>query len=610
MNNRLQAPNNKGFTFVEIVMVIVILGIIGGITFQFVVHGVEVFKKSRDRKELYDQGRLALERMAREIRDAYSVEVIDSATNSSFTFKKKHPDESADNIEEIKYEFDDANDQLKRVADPNGNEGGPYPAKVLASNVSGFTVTSMITGVSAGTETCTIEVDQVSSAADPYPTTNTNTLSHPTSAGSNRMVIICTAHEGSRTVTGVTYGGSSADPVGSRQVESGGTYQTIEMWRVMEAGISGRVSDDVVVTWSGDPYSPGIAVMSFTGVDQAAVPVTGSSAVLTTNYIDTSITTPADGSLVVTNVGAGDNSTYSSHGTGQVEQWNRTLGSHAHSGTTRIVTTAGPVTLSETNSASVNRQAHLVAAFPPATTCGAGGSNTIIAINNVSTGTTDGPDSITISHTTSSGNDRLMLVGISLQNARMEYVRGVTYNGTPLTLVGTEARDDDSKIEIWKLVSPESGTHNVEINFNKSLSNGATAGVMTFTGVDPATPHGTFTFANGDSSTASISIPSATDELVYGVAVAEDQSSALTTDSGQDEQWSLGADSYDSAGAGSTEAGAANVSMSWTVNSSNDWAVGAISLRQTRMVELELTLNSEEGGTVRMRTKVYMRNYQ
>jgi hypothetical protein len=202
-----------------------------------------------------------------------------------------------------------------------------------------------------------------------------------------------------------------------------------------------------------------------------------------------------------------------------------------------------------------------------------------------------------------------MLVGVSLKNERMEYVTGVTYNGTPLTLVGTEAREDDSKIEIWKLVSPESGTHNVEVNFNNSLSDGATAGVMTFTGVDPATPHGTFTTADGESSTASISIPSATDELVYGVAAAEDQSSALTTDSGQDEQWSLGADSYDTAGAGSTKAGAANVSMSWGVDS-EDWVVGAVSLRQTRMVELELTLNSEEGGTVRMRTKVYMRNYQ
>jgi hypothetical protein len=203
-----------------------------------------------------------------------------------------------------------------------------------------------------------------------------------------------------------------------------------------------------------------------------------------------------------------------------------------------------------------------------------------------------------------------MLVGVSLQNGDYEYVTGVTYNSTPLALVGAEARDDDSRIEIWELVSPESGTHDVVITFNETLSNGATAGVMTFTGVDPATPHGTFTSNNGDSSAASITIPSANDELVVAVAVAEDQAGPLTTGAGQDERWSIGADSYSTAGAGSTEAGAANVSMSWTVNTSQDWAVGAVSLRQTRMVKLELTLNSEEGGSLNMRTKVYMRNYQ
>jgi hypothetical protein len=133
----------------------------------------------------------------------------------------------------------------------------------------------------------------------------------------------------------------------------------------MEAGISSRTSDDVVVTWSGDPYSPGIAVTSFTGVDQDDAPVTASSVVYSTATISTNITTPADGALVVTNVGAGDNRTYT-HGAGQQEQWDQLPSSAAHSGTTRIVATAGPVTLSETASSSVNRQAHLVAAFAPA----------------------------------------------------------------------------------------------------------------------------------------------------------------------------------------------------------------------------------------------------
>jgi prepilin-type N-terminal cleavage/methylation domain-containing protein len=55
----------NGYTLIEIVMVIVILGVIGAFTFQFVAHGVLAFKKSSARKDLYDQGRLALERMVR-----------------------------------------------------------------------------------------------------------------------------------------------------------------------------------------------------------------------------------------------------------------------------------------------------------------------------------------------------------------------------------------------------------------------------------------------------------------------------------------------------------------------------------------------------------------
>jgi prepilin-type N-terminal cleavage/methylation domain-containing protein len=132
--------NNRGYTLIEIIMVIVILGIIGGITFQVVAAGVEAFKKTSDRKELYDQGRLAMERMVRELRDAK--EVTESA-GSSITFKKAHPAQAADNIEKIKYEL--VGSDLKRVGDPAGT---PVTA-VLASNVSSFTATR-VEGSSGG----------------------------------------------------------------------------------------------------------------------------------------------------------------------------------------------------------------------------------------------------------------------------------------------------------------------------------------------------------------------------------------------------------------------------------------------------------------------------
>jgi prepilin-type N-terminal cleavage/methylation domain-containing protein len=348
LNMRTWIGGQKGFTLVEIVMVIVILGVIGAFTFQFVAHGVLAFKKTSARKDLYDQGRLALERMVRELRDGK--EITDCSSNS-ITFKKAHPAQAADNIEEVKYEFDDTNYLLKRVADPNSNEGGPYEA-ILASNVTSFQV-----GEDGG----------------------------------------------------------------------GGTF----------------------------------------------------------------------------------------------------------------------------------------------------------AVDNASSGTTasDTASSMTVSHATGSGSDRLMLVGISYNNSGDETVTGVTYNGTALTQVGERNNLDDAQVYIYSLVAPESGTHNVVINFSSALDEGAIAGVMTFTGVDQSTPLGTFASSTGDDSTpATVNISSASGELVFGVVSSEYE--ALTASSGQNQHWNMSISGEGTNGAGGTDAGAPTVPMSWSLDPSyNHWAIGGVSIK-------------------------------
>ena len=588
----------KGFTLVEIIVVIVILGIIGGITFQFVAHGVDAFKMARDRKELYDQGRLALERMAREIRDAYYIEATES-TDDEITFKRKHPGEAFDNIEEIKYWLDGTD--LKRVGDPNGT---PQEA-VLASNVSNFTVTSMVPGAGGGT-TGNIIFDNKSSTTS---SDTTLTLSHQIGGGENRLLVVGISAECNEgiSVTSVTYNGQALTKVASAVADSG-TVGLADLWYLLEADLPPAGTYNVRVTTSGYAVKS-VGAISLAGVAQQAPEDSNTKTNVGPEYISTSITTLTDGAWVVDVVECGNASAFTPDG-GQTERYEEAGSSSEGAGSTKEMATAGSTSMGWT-SASANRLAHVVAAFAPAPADPGGGPG-VVQVDSVSYGATPGAtdSSLTISHTTGNGDDLFMLVGVSLQNGDYEYVTGVTYNSTPLALVGAEARDDDSRVEIWKLVSPESGTHDVVITFNETLSNGATAGVITFTGVDPATPLGTFTSSNGDSSWASISVPSASDELVFGVAAAEEQAGPLTTGSGQTEQWSIGADSYDSAGAGSTKSGAANVSMSWGVNSSQDWVVGAVSLRQTRMVKLELTLSSPEGGEISMRTKVYMRNYQ
>jgi MSHA biogenesis protein MshO len=165
---RFRVCSENGYTLIEIVMVIVILGVIGAFTFTFVADAVQVFKKSSARKDLYDQGRLALERMVRELRDGK--EITDCSSNS-ITFKKAHPAQAADNIEEVKFQLNGTN--LERVGDPSGT---PQTA-ILASDVTSFSLGAGGSGVS---------VDAVSSDTTAAPTDSSMMVAHTTASGSYR----------------------------------------------------------------------------------------------------------------------------------------------------------------------------------------------------------------------------------------------------------------------------------------------------------------------------------------------------------------------------------------------------------------------------------------
>jgi prepilin-type N-terminal cleavage/methylation domain-containing protein len=64
---------NKGFTVIEIVIVIVILSIVSAITVKFLVDSLRIYTMVANQKALYDEAKLALERMCRDIRDARTI---------------------------------------------------------------------------------------------------------------------------------------------------------------------------------------------------------------------------------------------------------------------------------------------------------------------------------------------------------------------------------------------------------------------------------------------------------------------------------------------------------------------------------------------------------
>ena len=124
-------------------------------------------------------------------------------------------------------------------------------------------------------------------------------------------------------------------------------------------------------------------------------------------------------------------------------------------------------------------------------------------------------NSLSINHTTGSGNNRLMLVMVTtgFASGTLPSVSGITYGGQNLSLVNGISNGSTVRSEIWKLVNPPSGSSNAVISL--SSTNPVTATVITYTGVDQTTPLGTsVTGGSGKGNAFSLNVASATNDLV------------------------------------------------------------------------------------------------
>jgi prepilin-type N-terminal cleavage/methylation domain-containing protein len=131
-NSELQ----KGFTLIEIVIVIVILSIISAITIKFVVDSLRIYTMAVNQKALFDEGKLALERMCRDIRDARSL-TSPAAGGSGNMIRFRKDNATA---------YDTANEDIRfRLTGTNleKDKATPNVTVILASNVSTFTVTRL-----------------------------------------------------------------------------------------------------------------------------------------------------------------------------------------------------------------------------------------------------------------------------------------------------------------------------------------------------------------------------------------------------------------------------------------------------------------------------------
>lgn len=114
----------KGFTLIELVIVIVIIGVIAGVVGYILLAAADAWTFKFNRADLLADGRLAMNRMVREIREIKRATNVTTATPSHFRFT---------NVDDVDIAYSRTSTDLNRTADSTAN--------VLAENVSNLTFT-------------------------------------------------------------------------------------------------------------------------------------------------------------------------------------------------------------------------------------------------------------------------------------------------------------------------------------------------------------------------------------------------------------------------------------------------------------------------------------
>ena len=133
---RILEPRSKGFTLIEMIVVIVILSIAAVITIKFLADSLRVYTMTVNQKTLYDQSKLSLERMCRDIRDASIISLVTTGSPGSITFTRTHTTATDNAGNSIKFWQNTTPNPntLEKLNNTTGATG------ILAQNATSFTV--------------------------------------------------------------------------------------------------------------------------------------------------------------------------------------------------------------------------------------------------------------------------------------------------------------------------------------------------------------------------------------------------------------------------------------------------------------------------------------
>ena len=201
------------------------------------------------------------------------------------------------------------------------------------------------------------------------------------------------------------------------------------------------------------------------------------------------------------------------------------------------------------------------------------------AVDSVSSFASNGTGPFTWSHTCS-GSDRFLIVGIAHYDSG-DSVSGVTYDGVAMTAVPLGATSNGTSylcfITLYYLIAPNTGTHDIVVSVTGGVFDFG-AGATSYTDVHQTTPLGPAATAIGTSTTPSVTVSSAVNEIVFdSLSIIHDGTLSVGAD--QTQRWNSITPNGYLKYAGSTENGAASTTMSWANSNSQTWAIAAVSIK-------------------------------
>jgi hypothetical protein len=190
----------------------------------------------------------------------------------------------------------------------------------------------------------------------------------------------------------------------------------------------------------------------------------------------------------------------------------------------------------------------------------------------------DTDTSVTISDfVVGSGGGRILIVGISSDGTITAHQGNAVVKFDGQWLNRLAVRDGGAvAVSLWYLVNPPIKTGDITFTINTAISSAnMVIGAATYIGVDGNNPFGSMVNATGTSTTVSVTVTTASGELVVDAASID--ATTATAGADQTQRWNA----IETARLlGSQQAGADDGVMTWDLGASKEWVTIAVPLKQ------------------------------